>query len=61
MTTLVCAHCGKVRQGDEKQPKQLAKKLQWKHGNGKGTWICPVCQEFVRCRLNEVCDVEKLQ
>jgi hypothetical protein len=51
MTALVCAHCGKVQQGGEKQPKQLAKKLHWKHGNGKGTWICPVCQKLMMMTL----------
>jgi hypothetical protein len=60
MTTLVCAHCGKVRQGNEKQPKQLAKKLYWRHGNGKGTWICLVCQKLMQCSQNEVCDVKEL-
>jgi uncharacterized protein YlaI len=47
MTTLVCACCGRVRQGDEKQPKQLAKKLRWKHGKAKGSWVCPECKEFM--------------
>jgi hypothetical protein len=61
MTALVCAHCGKVRQGNETQPKQLAKKLHWIHGNGKGTWICLVCQKLMRRNQNEVRDVNELQ
>jgi hypothetical protein len=28
-------------------PKELAKKLGWKHGKGKGVWICPECWKFI--------------
>jgi hypothetical protein len=47
ISTIVCACCGKTHQGKQMQPKQLAKKLGWKHGKGKGVWICPECQKFV--------------
>jgi hypothetical protein len=51
MTTLVCAHCGKVRQGDERQPNQPAKKPYWKHENGKGTWIRLALQKLMMVPL----------
>jgi hypothetical protein len=47
MTRLVCVYCGKVRQGGEKQPKQLAKIYGWKHGKARGSWVCPECQKFM--------------
>jgi hypothetical protein len=46
-TMLVCTHCGEIRKGREKQVKELAKKLHWKHGKAKGSWICPECWKFI--------------
>jgi hypothetical protein len=60
MTAPVCARCDEARQGTEKQPKRLAKKPRRRHGNGKGTRVCIVCQELMRRNQNEVCDVKKL-
>jgi uncharacterized protein YlaI len=42
-TAIVCIFCGKKEEGGDKQPKLLAKRLRWKHGKVKGSWICPEC------------------
>jgi hypothetical protein len=44
---ITCAYCGRKESGEAEQPKQLAKKLGWKHGNVKGVWVCPECLEFI--------------
>jgi hypothetical protein len=45
-----CSGCGKYIEAADapeiQQPKQLAKKLRWKHGIAKGSWVCPECQKF---------------
>jgi predicted RNA-binding protein YlxR (DUF448 family) len=44
VTTITCVFCRRKEQGDDKQPKLLAKRLCWKHGKGRGSWICPECR-----------------
>jgi transposase len=47
LVSITCACCGKTCQGYAMQYKELAKKLGWKHGKGKGVWVCPECQKFI--------------
>ena len=50
ITTITCADCGERRQGIQMQPKAVAKRFGWKHGEAKGVWRCPKCQEYVKAK-----------